>query len=163
MRVMDIFQISDDRRYFRSHLWGELVGDNVRFGIDDFAQKLLGLVDGIRLPSLGAQLDAHSTLATIHSKHKICQGSLCTFSKSKETFQSPLPGKVVEVNDRLLDRPSLVQEDPYGRGWLVSVSPEVPLASGNEGLVPEEEIEAWIRAEIERRTNEVEAIRADWQ
>ena len=79
-------------------------------GISDYAQDQLGEVVYVELPEVGIGANAAEELGTLESV------------KAVSEFNSPVGGEVVEVNERLEDEPNLVNEDPYGEGWLVKIS-----------------------------------------
>jgi len=91
-----------DRRYTESHEWARRENGAVRIGITDFAQDELGDVIFVELPSAGDTLDRNEQFGTIES------------IKAVSDLYAPMSGTVTEVNERLLDEPELVNEDPYG-------------------------------------------------
>jgi glycine cleavage system H protein len=99
-----------DLLYGRSHEWARVEGDVVVVGITDYAQDQLGEVVYVELPDIGNGAEAGEELGTLESV------------KAVSEFNSPVAGEVVEVNDRLEDEPNLVNEDPYGEGWLVKIN-----------------------------------------
>jgi len=110
------FHLPSERIYYhQGHSWAMPGGDNVvTVGIDDFAQKLVGKIDGIEVPEVGSELR---------------QGergwSLLAGSKSIDML-SPVDGRVVEINEAVLKSPEGIGKDPYGRSWLLKVrSPKV--------------------------------------
>ena len=102
-------KIPDDRRYSRDHQWVVASGENFRVGITDYAQDALGEVVFVELPRLDQSLSAGETCGEIES------------SKSVSDIYSPLPGKVVRINEMLPERPGQVNSDPYGDGWIFEV------------------------------------------
>jgi glycine cleavage system H protein len=102
--------VPSDLLYARSHEWARVDGDVVVIGITHYAQDQLGEVVYVELPDVGLGADAGEELGTLESVKAVAE------------FLSPVAGEVVEVNDRLADEPNLVNEDPYGDGWLVKVS-----------------------------------------
>jgi glycine cleavage system H protein len=99
--------------YARSHEWVRVKGDKVEMGISDYAQDQLGEIVYVELPETGTGANAGEELGTIESVKAVAE------------FLSPIAGEVVEVNERLADEPNLVNEDPYGDGWLVVLSGSV--------------------------------------
>jgi glycine cleavage system H protein len=96
--------------YARSHEWARPEGDAVVVGITDYAQDQLGEVVYVELPEVGTGTDAGEELGTIESVKAVAE------------FLSPTAGEVIEINERLADEPNLINEDPFGDGWLVKVS-----------------------------------------
>jgi glycine cleavage system H protein len=99
-----------DLKYGRSHEWARDEGDVVVVGITHYAQDQLGEVVYVELPEVGVGAAAAEELGTLESV------------KAVSEFNSPVGGEVVEVNDKLEEEPNLVNEDPYGEGWLVKIS-----------------------------------------
>jgi glycine cleavage system H protein len=101
----------DDVRYTKEHEWARQEGGRIRVGITDYAQDALGDVVYVDLPDVGAAVEAHTPLGEVES------------TKSVSDVYSPVTGTVVERNDGIGDRPELVNEQPYGEGWLVVIEP----------------------------------------
>ena len=99
--------------YDRSHEWIRVEGDAVVIGITHYAQDQLGEVVYVELPEVGTGVAAGGELGTLESV------------KAVSEFLAPVGGEVTEVNERLEDNPNLVNEDPYGEGWLVKISGSV--------------------------------------
>jgi glycine cleavage system H protein len=95
--------------YGRTHEWASVEGDTVVVGITHYAQDQLGEVVYVELPEVGTEATAAEELGTLESV------------KAVSEFNSPVDGEVVEVNERLEDEPNLVNDDPYGEGWLVKI------------------------------------------
>jgi glycine cleavage system H protein len=123
--------VPSDLKYARSHEWARTDGTNVVVGISQYAQDQLGEVVYVELPDIGTGVDAGVELGTIESVKAVAE------------FLSPVAGEVTEINDRLADEPNLINEDPYGDGWLVKISGTVDDenlldAAGYEALLEEE-------------------------
>jgi glycine cleavage system H protein len=102
--------IPKDLRYTRSHEWARVTGGKVTVGITHYAQDQLGEVVYVELPEVGTGTDTGEELGTIESVKAVAE------------FLAPVAGEVVEVNERLKDEPNLINEDPYGDGWLVKIT-----------------------------------------
>ncbi|SKC53059.1 glycine cleavage system protein GcvH [Plantibacter cousiniae (nom. nud.)] len=96
-------------KYTAEHEWIRVEGDLAVIGITDYAAEKLGDVVFVDLPAVGAALSASTVVGEIES------------TKSVGELFAPLDGEVVEANDAVVDDPSLVNSDPFGAGWLVSV------------------------------------------
>ena len=96
-------------KYGRTHEWARVEGDVVAVGITHYAQDQLGEVVYVELPDVGSNATAAEELGTLESV------------KAVSEFTSPVNGEVVEVNERLEDEPNLVNDDPYGEGWLAKI------------------------------------------
>lgn len=105
------FEVPDELRYLESHEWVTTGGDTVRIGVSDFAQDELGDVVFVELPAVGDEVVADEPFGVVES------------IKAVSDLYAPVSGEVVGVNEALFDRPELVNEDPYGDGWLLEVAP----------------------------------------
>jgi glycine cleavage system H protein len=100
----------EDSRYAKSHEYAHVDADDIAtVGITDYAQKELGDVVFVELPQVGAELDQNDELGSIESVKAV-----------SELFV-PVGGVVVEVNEKLRDKPELVNTDPYGDGWMIRI------------------------------------------
>jgi glycine cleavage system H protein len=100
----------EDLRYTKEHEWARDEGDGrVRVGITDFAQDALGDVVYVDVPAEGTSVTADQPFSEVES------------TKSVSDVYAPLSGSVVERNPLLEERPELVNEQPYGDGWLVVI------------------------------------------
>jgi glycine cleavage system H protein len=102
------FEVPDELRYLESHEW-TTDGDTVRVGVSDFAQDELGDVVFVELPAVGDAVTAGEAFGVVES------------IKAVSDLYAPVSGEVVAVNEELFDRPELVNEDPYGDGWMIEV------------------------------------------
>lgn len=98
--------IPTNLKYTQEHEWIRVEGKTAIIGITDHAQKQLGDVVFVELPQVGQQLNAEDSAGTVESV------------KAVSEVYSPVTGKVVEVNQAVVDEPELLNEDPYGDGWL---------------------------------------------
>jgi glycine cleavage system H protein len=123
--------VPDELFYTRSHEWAREDGGAIVIGITHYAQDQLGEVVYVELPEVGLGVDSGEELGTLESVKAVAE------------FLSPVAGEVLEVNDRLEDEPNLVNDDPYGDGWLVKVSGSIDEeamldAAGYQQVVEEE-------------------------
>ena len=124
--------VPEELQYTRSHEWVRTEDDTATIGITDHAQDELGDIVFVELPEVGATLDPGDSFGTIESV------------KAVSDLYTPVGGEVVEVNEALNDSPEMVNEDPYGDGWIMRlrVSDEGSgflSASDYEQFVEEEE------------------------
>ena len=102
--------VPDDRRYSKEHEWVVAHDDGTAtVGVSDFAQHQLGDVVFVELPQVGAAVSQFGQMGEIESV------------KAVSDLFSPVSGEVVEVNKGAIDRPELVNSDPYDGGWLIKV------------------------------------------
>jgi glycine cleavage system H protein len=104
-------------RFARSHEWMRQEGDRMTIGISEYAQSQLGDVIYLELPSVGQRLEAGAKFGVVESV------------KAASDLYSPLAGEVAEVNDALKDHPEYVNEDPYGKGWILKLRNAAPNAA----------------------------------
>jgi glycine cleavage system H protein len=103
------FDVPDDLRYLESHEWVRVSGDTAEVGITEFAQDELGDVVFVELPEEGAELNAGEDFGVVES------------IKAVSDVYAPVSGTVTAVNDKLRDEPELLNEDPFGDGWMLEV------------------------------------------
>ncbi len=106
------FEIPDDCGYLETHEWARHDGDVVRVGITDFAQDELGDVVFVELPEVGDTLEQDGEFGVIES------------IKAVSDLYAPVSGEVTAVNEELFDAPELVNEAPFGDGWMLEVAPD---------------------------------------
>jgi glycine cleavage system H protein len=123
-------EFPEELRYTDEHEWARVEGARVRVGITDFAQDALGDVVYVDLPDIGATVEAAQPFGEVES------------TKSVSDVFSPVAGRIVERNQLLDDRPELVNEQPYGEGWLVVLEPDDPAAV--EGLLDAQAYRAFV-------------------
>ena len=119
-----------DLKYDREHEWVRLDGDVATIGISHFAQDQLGEVVYVDLPSVGDTLAAGDSFGEVESV------------KSVSELFCPVTGEIVEVNDALSDAPEVVNEDPYGDGWMIKV--KLADTSEVDGLMDADGYEAFL-------------------
>jgi glycine cleavage system H protein len=113
--------IPDDLRYTSDHEWVASSDGAVKVGITHFAQDALGDIVYVQLPEVGAPVAAGDSLGEVES------------TKSVSEIYAPISGVITARNDKLEDEPELINSDPYGQGWLVTIEPQD--ASAVEGLL----------------------------
>jgi glycine cleavage system H protein len=101
--------LPDHLRYSSDHEWLKPDGSRARIGITDYAQDSLGDVVFIQLPAVGDTVAAGETIGEVES------------TKSVSDVYAPVSGSVVAVNDALVDSPQLLNDDPYGDGWICEI------------------------------------------
>ena len=101
--------IQFDRRYLASHEWALLDGDVATIGISDFAQDALGDVVYFDLPEVDDDITKGESFAEVESV------------KAVSDVYAPFDGTIIEVNEALADNPELINQDPFGEGWMIKV------------------------------------------
>ena len=117
--ISNWFRLPEEKIYYhQGHSWAVPEDHGlVKVGIDDFAQKLVGQIDGIRFPQVGSQLTQGE------------KGWSLLAGKKSIDMLSPVDGRVVAINEALLSSPGSVSKDPYGQAWLMKV--QAPKISAN--------------------------------
>lgn len=134
---IDWFELADDRYFHQGHSWVMPEDQElVTVGIDDFAQKLLGKANAIVLPQVGSRVGQGEV------------GWKFQFDTASIDLLSPVNGQVVALNSQVLQSPSVVNQDPYGNGWLLKV--RVPKMRSNlNNLLHGALASAWMRETVE--------------
>jgi glycine cleavage system H protein len=104
----------DDVRYTQSHEWAREDGGVVTVGISGHATEQLGDVVFVELPEVGRKVEAGSTFGVVEAV------------KTVSDLFAPVSGEIVEINAAIGDNPVLVNQSPYGDGWLVKIRPSNP-------------------------------------
>ncbi|MFZ3123106.1 MAG: glycine cleavage system protein GcvH [Thermodesulfovibrionales bacterium] len=99
----------EDLKYHKEHTWVRVSGKKATIGITDYAQDALGDIVYIDLPETDTTIEANSELAEIES------------TKATSSVISPVSGAVTEVNDDLSESPEIINEEPYGKGWIAVI------------------------------------------
>jgi glycine cleavage system H protein len=103
--------VREDLLYSKDHEWVREDGDILVIGISDFAQEELGDIVFAELPEVDEEFETGDSFGVLESVKAV-----------SDTF-IPLGGKVVAVNEELLDHPELINDDPYGDGWMIKIDP----------------------------------------
>ena len=101
--------IPEELKYTEEHEWVRIEDNIAIVGITDFAQGELGDIVYLEIDTLDSQIDSNEVFGTVEAV------------KTVSDLFMPIAGKVVEVNPSLEDNPELVNEDPYGEGWIIKI------------------------------------------
>jgi glycine cleavage system H protein len=126
------YEIPDDCQYTESDEWVRVDGTIVRVGVTDYAQSELNDIVFVELPETGRQLETGQAFGVVESV------------KAVSDLLAPLAGEIVEVHGRLSEHPEWLNEDPYGRGWIIALQPEDLEAL--DGLMSAAEYRAHVKA-----------------
>ncbi len=96
----------DELKYHKEHTWVKVSGRKATIGITDYAQDSLGDIVYIDLPEVDSDVEINSEIGEIES------------TKATSSFISPISGRIIDVNDELSESPEIINEDPYGKGWI---------------------------------------------
>ncbi|MCS6815782.1 MAG: glycine cleavage system protein H [Blastocatellia bacterium] len=143
--VREGFHMKEALFYHPAHLWARIERrGNVRIGLDDFGQKLLGRIYQVKLSEVGARVIAgHPCGTLVHQAGEIA-------------VPAPMTGVVRQLNEKLKRYPSLINHDPYGEGWMLILQPE-RLQEGLRHLLYGEQAFAWYEQEVARLHQEIHA------
>jgi glycine cleavage system H lipoate-binding protein len=137
--------------FHRGHTWANLLfSGQVKVGVDDFLQKLLGHIDAVTLPPQGVEVKAGQPFAMLRQGERSIP------------LLSPVDGVVCAVNAEVAKTPSVVKRDPYTRGWLVAIQPR-DLAANLAGLSVGERGVTWLRGELSRVREFLQGLMAGHQ
>jgi glycine cleavage system H protein len=96
----------DDLKYHKEHMWVRISGKKATIGITDYAQDALGDIVYIDLPEVETDVEVNSEIGEIES------------TKATSSIISPVSGRVMDVNEDLSESPEIMNDDPYGKGWI---------------------------------------------
>ena len=106
------YEVPEGYLYTRDHEWIKAEGNVITIGVTDYGQKKLREVVYVELPTVGQKVEEGEAIATLESV------------KASAEVYTPASGKVIEVNSKLVDSPELVNDDPYGDGWIAKIELE---------------------------------------
>ena len=105
------YEVLEGLYYSKDWMWVKIEDSKARIGITDYAQKQMREVVFAELPSVGDEVKVGEAFGTLESV------------KAVSDLIAPLTGKVVEVNEEAANNPEVINEDPYGEGWLIVIEP----------------------------------------
>lgn len=111
MVKVDGYDVPEGLYYSKDYEWVKVEGDKVRVGITDYAQKQLREIVYVELPETGTAIAQNEPYGTVESV------------KAVSDLVAPLSGTIVEVNEEVQSKPEILNEDPYGKGWLLVITP----------------------------------------
>ncbi|HHW61771.1 MAG TPA: glycine cleavage system protein GcvH [Syntrophomonadaceae bacterium] len=133
----DGYNYPDDLYYDKRHFWARVEGDLVTMGMTDYAVKAAGDLVYVEIIEPGKQVSQDKAFMSVES------------GKWVGRVYAQVSGEVVEINEELEFDPTLVNQDPYGEGWLVKIKMADPEELNN--LLKGKDYEAWVSKEIERQ------------
>ena len=138
MVKLEGFDFPDDYYFHPDHMWAKVEGDKVRVGYNAWAADAAGKLVSIKTRPAGKSVKAGKTLGSVESGKWV--GSL----------KVPVSGTIVEINPALADNPGLINDSPYGDGWVAVIAPDnldadlAELIKGSD----KEKLEAWLKEEM---------------
>jgi glycine cleavage system H protein len=130
-------EFPEDLYYHKDHMWVKIEEGIARVGYNDWAQEAAGKLVNLNTRKVGRSVKAGKTLGTVES------------GKWVGPLKTPLTGEITDLNDEVLKTPSIINDDPYGKGWVAVITPENldaeigDLIKGSE----KEALEAWLNEE----------------
>jgi glycine cleavage system H protein len=110
--MADEYKVEEGFYYTKEHEWAKVLDDgNVAVGVDDYAQSQLHEIVYVELPEMDTDVGQMEAVGAVESV------------KAVSDFYCPVSGKVIAVNESLLDAPEQINNDPYGEGWLAKLEP----------------------------------------
>ena len=110
-------EVPDNLLYSKDHEWIELVNDKFRIGITEYAQGELGDIVFMELPEIGLKIVEGDTIGTIEAV------------KTVADVYAPISGEIIDINTDLESDPELINNDPYAKGWIVSIKADKEIDS----------------------------------
>lgn len=135
------YNMPDELYYEENHFWAKQEGDTVVMGMDDFAQKMAGEIVYLQLPGEGKAVTQGSKFAKMES------------GKWLGRVYAPVSGEIVAVNEALESNPEIINQDPYGKGWMFKIKPN-DLSELNKLIHGQAAVEKWVLADIEKYAQE---------
>ncbi|GBD25332.1 Glycine cleavage system H protein [bacterium HR30] len=123
-------EFPEDLRYSKEHEWVLVEGNVATVGITDYAQEQLGEIVYVELPEVGEKVSKDDAFGVVESV------------KTVSDVYAPVSGSVIEVNDDLPGNPELLNDDPYGDGWMLKIEMSDP--EELEDLMTSEEYERYV-------------------
>jgi glycine cleavage system H protein len=111
VKILDRFEFPEGLFYSIDHLWAKKEDGGVRVGVTDMAQQAAGSILFVRIMPKGRQVESGKPLGTMET------------GKWVGPLKSPISGSIVETNEALKTQPKLLNEEPYGKGWLAMIQP----------------------------------------
>ncbi len=123
----------DNLKYHKEHTWVKVSGKKATVGITDYAQDALGDIVYIDLPETDTEVEASTEMSEIES------------TKATSAVIAPVSGTIIEANEKLADSPEIINEEPYGKGWIAVI--EMSNESELEDLMDAGDYEKYIEEE----------------
>jgi glycine cleavage system H protein len=141
---IDEYDLPDDLYYHTEHTYAKVEGDTVLVGVTDFAQKMAGTIKRV---------------VTLEEDDEVQIGKpFGTMSSGKWTgkLYSPISGEITEVNEDLEDEPKLINDSPYGEGWIVKIKPD-DMGELDKLMKTGDDFAKWMTNEIEEKKKLLES------
>ncbi len=130
------YNMPDDLYYHKEHVWAKVEGNRVKVGITDFTQKRAGEISYVESPMKGDKVSQDDEVGTIET------------GKWVGKVHAPVSGTVTASNEEIMDDPTVINSDPYGKGWIFEI--EMSDKSELENLMRGEFASSWLAGEIKK-------------
>lgn len=132
------YEVPEGLYYSKDWMWVKIEDGKAKVGITDYAQKQMREIVFVELPSVGDEVKAGEAFGTLESV------------KAVSDLIAPLTGRVVEVNEKVINSPEKINEEPYGEGWLIVIEP-TRLEEELETLMDFEQAVEWYREAVREK------------
>jgi len=106
------YEVPENLYYTKEHEWLKISGNIAIMGITDYAQKALHEIVFVDLPEVGKKIKQMESIGTVESV------------KAVSEIYTPISGEIIQINNELAEKPELVNQDPYRKGWIAKIKPE---------------------------------------
>jgi len=134
MAKLGEYDVPDGLYYHKEHMWVRVEGDEAVVGLNDFSQKLAGEISYMEMPEEGDEVKQDEAVGSYET------------GKWLGKLYAPVSGEITAMNEEAEDEPTLVNKDPYGKGWLFKV--KMSDSSQVKSLMQGEDALKWLREEI---------------
>lgn len=134
MAKVENYDMPEELYYHKEHTWVKVEGDIVKVGLNDFSQKLAGEISYIEMPEEGDQVNQDGVMGSFET------------GKWLGKIYAPVSGEVVKINEDVEDEPTLINNDPYGKGWIFDIRMSDSAELSN--LMKGEKAIKWLKGEI---------------
>jgi glycine cleavage system H protein len=136
VKILEKFEFLEGLYYSKDHLWAKLEGDKVRIGITDIAQQSSGPIVFVRFLPKGREVAMQKPLGTLET------------GKWVGPVKAPVSGTIIDVNEKIKGQPKLLNEDPYGEGWIAIIQPS-NFEEEKKNLISDlKDLEQFIKSEL---------------
>jgi glycine cleavage system H protein len=138
MVKVEAYEVPEGLYFSKDFEWVKIEGDKIRMGITDYAQKALREIVYAELPSVGTEVKQNEPYGTLESV------------KAVSDLVSAISGTIQEVNDEVQSKPETLNEDPYGKGWLLVIKPS-NLQAELANIMDFEKAVEWHKAQVQSK------------
>lgn len=136
MTKVKSYDMPEELYYHKEHTWVKVEGDLTTVGLNDFSQKLAGEISYIEMPEEGDQVNQGDVMGSFET------------GKWLGKIYAPVSGEVIKINEDVEDEPTLINNDPYGKGWIFEMKMSDSAQLSN--LMKGEKAVEWLKGEIEK-------------